>query len=51
MGEDVVDAYDVVGFDPRGVGASTAVTCFDAAEMDAYLYDIPEDPRGSDGWT
>ena len=51
VGEEVVDAYDVVGFDPRGVGASTAVTCFDAAEMDAYLYDIPEDPRGSDGWT
>ncbi|MDZ8276941.1 alpha/beta hydrolase [Microbacterium aquimaris] len=51
VGSDVVAAYDVIGFDPRGVGESTAVTCFDAAEMDAYLYDIPEDPRGSEGWT
>ncbi len=43
-------AYDVVGFDPRGVGDSTAVRCFDAADMDAYLFDIPENPRGSDAW-
>lgn len=44
-------SYDIIGFDPRGVGASTAVRCFDAADMDAYLFDIPADPRGSDGWT
>ena len=42
--------YDVVGFDPRGVGDSTAVRCFDAEDMDAYLFDIPENPRGSDAW-
>lgn len=47
----VLDAYDVIGFDPRGVGRSTAVTCLDAEGMDHMLYDIPADPRGSQGWT
>ena len=47
----VENVYDVVGFDPRGVGRSTSVTCLDASAMDTYLYDIPADPRGSDGWT
>lgn len=47
---DLADAYDVIGFDPRGVGDSTAVRCFDAAGMDAYLYDIPAAPRGTDEW-
>jgi pimeloyl-ACP methyl ester carboxylesterase len=42
--------YDVVGFDPRGVGASTAVSCLDAAELDSYLYDITPGERGSDEW-
>ena len=44
------EAYDVIGFDPRGVGESTAVRCLDAEEMDAYLYDVPENPRGSAEW-
>ncbi len=31
--------YDVIGWDPRGVGRSTRVTCFtDAADTDAVLY-------------
>lgn len=51
VGPDVIAAYDVIGFDPRGVGQSTAVRCFDAAEMDEYLYAIPEGVRGSDEWT
>lgn len=42
--------YDVVGFDPRGVGASTAVSCLDDAGLDSYLYDIAEGERGSDEW-
>jgi pimeloyl-ACP methyl ester carboxylesterase len=45
------DAYDVVGFDPRGVGESTAVRCFDASDMDSYLFDLPQNPRGSAAWT
>ncbi|MGW8484614.1 alpha/beta hydrolase [Microbacterium sp. NPDC055903] len=50
VGEDLIDNYDVIGFDPRGVGESTAVTCFDPAGMDAYLYDVPVGERGSAEW-
>jgi pimeloyl-ACP methyl ester carboxylesterase len=32
--EDLRAAYDVVGFDPRGVGASTPVDCVSDAELD-----------------
>ena len=31
------DKYDVVGFDPRGVGSSTAVDCLSDAELGKYL--------------
>lgn len=50
VGEELAAAYDVVGFDPRGVGRSTAVTCLDPEAMDAYLYGIPEHPRGTPEW-
>lgn len=50
-GERLQQEFDVIGFDPRGVGQSTAVRCYDAEEMDHYLFDIPENPRGSDAWT
>jgi len=50
VGDALAAAYDVIGFDPRGVGRSTAVSCFDPSEMDAYLFDIPEGARGSSAW-
>ncbi len=50
VGTTLAAHYDVVGFDPRGVGRSTAVRCFDAAEMDAHLFDVPRNPRGSEAW-
>lgn len=44
-------AFDVVGFDPRGVGRSTAVTCYeDPAELDEYIYGIVPGEWGSDEW-
>ncbi len=43
-------SYDIVGFDPRGVGRSSAVTCYSPGQMDAYLYDITPGARGSDEW-
>ncbi|RFA22831.1 peptidase [Subtercola boreus] len=46
----VQQQYDIVGFDPRGVGASSAVTCVTSAQMDAYLYDIIPGKRGSAEW-
>ena len=51
IGSDLIANYDVIGFDPRGVGQSSAVTCFDAKGMDEYLYSIPEGTRGSSEWT
>ena len=50
VGADLVENFDVIGFDPRGVGESTAVTCYDAAQMDDYLYSIPTAPRGTPEW-
>ncbi len=50
VGPDLIENFDVIGFDPRGVGASTAVTCYDAPEMDEYLYGIPAAARGSAEW-
>ncbi|MFZ4893143.1 alpha/beta hydrolase [Plantibacter sp. Mn2098] len=42
--------FDVIGFDPRGVARSTPVTCYDAKQMDSFLYDITPGERGSDAW-
>ncbi|QRN81478.1 MAG: alpha/beta fold hydrolase [Nocardiopsis sp. BM-2018] len=37
VSEAVRESFDVVGFDPRGVGRSTPLTCLDAEEIDDYL--------------
>lgn len=50
IGADLQRSYDVIGFDPRGVGESTAVKCFDASEMDDYLFGIASAPRNSPAW-
>lgn len=43
--------YDIVGFDPRGVGRSSAVSCYDdPAFMDWYNYSIIEGEPGTDDW-
>ncbi|KQX05704.1 MULTISPECIES: alpha/beta hydrolase [unclassified Leifsonia] len=47
---DLQKHYDIIGFDPRGVSRSTPVTCYEPAQMDAYLYDITPGERGSDAW-
>lgn len=42
--DDLLEAYDVVGFDPRGVGSSTAVDCLTDAELDAERAGDDETP-------
>ncbi len=45
--QDVLDRYDIVGWDPRGVGASTAMKCLTDEQTDAYLAadGTPDDPK------
>ncbi|MFF2369942.1 alpha/beta hydrolase [Agromyces sp. NPDC058110] len=50
VGEPLQQRFDVVGFDPRGVGRSSAVACYDPADMDQYLFGIVPGERGSDEW-
>lgn len=42
--EDILEAYDTVAVDPRGVGQSTAVTCWDTKERDKFF------ARTEPGW-
>jgi pimeloyl-ACP methyl ester carboxylesterase len=44
--EKVRDVYDVVGFDPRGVGRSDAVKCLTDVQTDAFMASdpTPDDP-------
>jgi pimeloyl-ACP methyl ester carboxylesterase len=39
--EDVLRRFDVVGFDPRGVGLTTPVECFTAQQKDQFFADEP----------
>ncbi|MFL0412168.1 alpha/beta hydrolase [Microbacterium paludicola] len=50
VSEQLQERYDIIGFDPRGVGRSTPVTCLDTAGMDDFLYDLPQHPRGTPEW-
>ena len=43
-------SFDIVGWDPRGVRASTPVECLDDEGMDDYLFTPPESATGSDAW-
>lgn len=38
LGEDVADHFDLVGFDPRGVGRSAPVECVDDTWLNEHLY-------------
>lgn len=48
---DVLAHYDLIGFDPRGVGRSTPVVCYtDPKQQDELLYGTYDQPYGSTGW-
>ena len=42
--------FDVVGWDPRGVGKSAPITCLDGPAMDKFLYAVSPFAEGSDAW-
>lgn len=54
VGEALQREYDVIGWDPRGVGTSSAVSCLDDAGMDDNLFGIDDVAagleRGSAEW-
>lgn len=37
LGAPLLRKFDVIGWDPRGVGQSTPVRCLDTAQMDAFI--------------
>ena len=39
---DVLERYDIVGFDPRGIGDSSRISCLTAAEQDASFASDPK---------
>ncbi|MGH3682051.1 MAG: alpha/beta hydrolase, partial [Natronosporangium sp.] len=47
--EEVTDRFDLVGFDPRGVGRSSPVECLTDAELDASFGGVP-DPQSQAGF-
>jgi pimeloyl-ACP methyl ester carboxylesterase len=52
VGKPLQETFDVIGWDPRGVGRSSAVACLDAAGMDELLFGLDDTSlvRGSDAW-
>jgi pimeloyl-ACP methyl ester carboxylesterase len=42
FGPEVQQAFDIVGFDPRGVGRSTPVQCVSDARLDAFVAADPD---------
>jgi pimeloyl-ACP methyl ester carboxylesterase len=42
--------YDVIGWDPRGVGRSTPVTCYDDKKLDEFIYGVAKNPVNSPAW-
>lgn len=47
----LISHYDIVGFDPRGVNKSSAVSCYkNPSRMDTFLFDISPNKVGSDAW-
>jgi pimeloyl-ACP methyl ester carboxylesterase len=49
--EDVLASYDIIGFDPRGVGQSTGIECYtDPADKDELLYGTFDADYGTAAW-
>jgi len=49
FGDDVLASLDVVGFDPRGVGDSDSVACYDSGELEES-FGITYEVETDEGW-
>lgn len=45
--QDLLEHYDIVAWDPRGVGSSSSVDCYGTKALDTFLFDDPNLPEGS----
>ena len=48
FGEELRGAYDIIGFDPRGVGQSTPITCWSEDEIKQHLANPSDDAGPTD---
>ena len=48
VSEELRAAYDIIGFDPRGVGQSTPITCWTNDEIEQYLANPSDDAGPTD---
>ena len=48
--KDLLAGYDVVGFDPRGVGSSTPITCQDAKPAEEASAEQPQEESSFESW-
>lgn len=49
FGQRLLDAYDIVGFDPRGTGESSPVNCLSDEELDDFLAQDPDPDTAAEG--
>lgn len=48
---EVAAGFDIIGFDPRGVGRSTGIECYtDGDDKDELLYGTFDEPYGTQAW-
>jgi len=47
---DILEHFDIIGVDPRGVGESSPVTCYSDEKLDEFLYGITPGEVGSEEW-
>lgn len=50
VSSDLADEFDVIGWDPRGVGASTEVICLDGEDKDESLYGTFDELYQTQAW-
>jgi pimeloyl-ACP methyl ester carboxylesterase len=51
VSKDLQSRFDVIGWDPRGVGRSSAVDCYDDAQLDDFLFGEPDAAVGTPEYT
>ena len=48
--DEIRESYDIIGFDPRGTGASSPIQCLDGDQFRELAYGTEPTPQGEDEW-